>query len=116
MAVVDVEELAKKQGLKPNLQLFAEEGKAISKPVNGMRVSISNALDVAEEFLGKGYKDMGNGRFVSQDGYRQVRMGNSDITCQHAGGKHMNFEMLSQNPIKPGKMMIDENIHIYLVD
>ena len=26
MAVVDVEELAKKQGLKPNLQLFAEEG------------------------------------------------------------------------------------------
>ena len=34
MAVVDVEELAKKQGLKPNLQLFAEEGKAISKPVN----------------------------------------------------------------------------------
>ena len=25
MAVVDVEELAKKQGLKPNLQLFAEE-------------------------------------------------------------------------------------------
>ena len=27
MAVVDVEELAKKQGLKPNLQLFAEETK-----------------------------------------------------------------------------------------
>ena len=25
MAVVDVEELAKKQGLKPNLQLFAEK-------------------------------------------------------------------------------------------
>ena len=27
--VVDIEELAKKQGLKPNLQLFAEEGKFI---------------------------------------------------------------------------------------
>ena len=30
MAVVDVEELAKKQGLKPNLQLFAEENNKIS--------------------------------------------------------------------------------------
>ena len=29
MAVVDVEELAKKQGLKPNLQLFAEEGEKL---------------------------------------------------------------------------------------
>ena len=32
MAVVDVEELAKKQGLKPNLQLFAEECNEIVLP------------------------------------------------------------------------------------
>ena len=114
--VVDIEELAKKQGLKPNLQLFAEEGKTALKLHDGMKVSSSTALDMAEEFLGKGYKDMGNGRFVSQDGLRQVRMGDSDITGRHGGGNHMNFEKLVKNPNKPGKMMIDENIHVYLTD
>ena len=114
--VVDIEELAKKQCLKPNIQLFAEEGKTALNLYDGIKVSSSTALDMAEEFLGKGYKNMGNGRFVSEDGFRQVRMGDSDITGRHGGGNHMNFEKLVKNPNKPGKMMIDENIHVYLTD
>ena len=38
MAVVDVEELARKQGLKPNLQLFAEE-RAIKQIFNSIKES-----------------------------------------------------------------------------
>jgi hypothetical protein len=78
--------------------------------------STNQALDAADDFLGPGYKDLGNGRFVSADGTRQVRMGNSDILGQHGGGPHMNFETLSPNPAKPGKMMIVEKMHIYLTD
>ena len=41
MAVVDVEELAKKQGLKPNLQLFAEDtGEPIYRAVHGEKRNI----------------------------------------------------------------------------
>ena len=41
MAVVDVEELAKKQGLKPNLQLFAEDtGEPIYRSVHGEKRNI----------------------------------------------------------------------------
>ena len=41
MAVVDVEELAKKQGLKPNLQLFADDiGEPIYKVINGEKRNI----------------------------------------------------------------------------
>jgi hypothetical protein len=35
---------------------------------------------------------------------------------KHGGGSHMNFETLVPNPSKPGKMMIDKNLHIYLED
>lgn len=85
-------------------------------PEDGTKMSTNDALDAAKEFLGDGYKDMGNGRFVSKDGLRQVRMGDSDILGQHGGGSHMNFETLIENMDKPGKMTIDKNIHIYLVD
>ena len=73
---------------------------------NGARMKTNKALDAASDFLGPGYKDMGNGRFVSADGIRQVRMGDSDILGQHGGGPHMNFETMVPNPAKPGKMMI----------
>lgn len=69
-----------------------------------------------ESFLGSGYKDMGNGRFVSADGTRVVRMGDSDILGKHGGGPHMNFETLVPNPSKPGKMKVNQNLHIYLED
>ena len=41
MTAVDVEELAKKQGLKPNLQLFADDiGEPIYKVINGEKKNI----------------------------------------------------------------------------
>lgn len=81
---------------------------------DGMRLKTDQALAEAEKFLGPGYKDLGNGRFVSADGARQVRMGDGDILGRHGGGPHMNFETLRPNPAKPGKMEIIDNKHIYL--
>lgn len=82
--------------------------------VNGMTMSTDDALDAAVEFLGEGYKYMGNDRYVSADGLRQVHMKDADILGRHGGGPHMNFETLAPNPDKPGKMTIIENLHIYL--
>ena len=84
--------------------------------VNGMKMSTNGALEAAGNFLEDGYKDLGNGRFLSADGLRQVRMGDSDILGQHGSGAHMNFETLAPNPSKPGKMQIINDIHIYLED
>ena len=83
---------------------------------DGMKMKTDNVLTAAEEFLEKGYKDMGSGRYVSADGTRVVRMGDSDILGKHGGGSHMNFETLVPNPNKPGKKMVKENLHIYLED
>ena len=71
---------------------------------------------LSEDFLGKGYKDAGNGRFISADGTKVVRMGDNDILGKHGGGPHMNFETMAPNPAKPGKMQVIDNMHIYLED
>jgi RHS repeat-associated protein len=83
---------------------------------DGMKVSSSRALELGEQFLGKGYKELvqGSGRYVSADGTRVFRIGVSDITGAHGGGSHVNFETLIPNPAKAGKMMVDQNFHIYL--
>lgn len=44
--------------------------------------------------------------YVSADGTRQVRIGDSDITGKHGGGSHINFETLVDNPWKPDKKII----------
>ncbi len=80
--------------------------------IDGSRLSINDALDAAQEFLGKN-TDMGNGRFVSADGLRQVRMGDTDILGTHAGGSHMNFEVLAPDP-RTGRLRPVHNIHIFL--
>ncbi len=87
-------------------------------PTNGSRMSVNDALDTAEQYLGEGYRESvpGSGRYVSSDGTRVVRMGESDITGAHGGGPHMNFEELAPNPMKPGKMMVTVNSHVYLID
>jgi hypothetical protein len=71
-----------------------------------MKVSSSRALELGEQFLGKGYKELvsGSGRYVSADGTRVFRMGVSDITGAHGGGPHVNFETLIPNPAKAGKL------------
>ena len=83
---------------------------------NGSKLKTNDALDAAEDFLGKGYKDAGNGRFISADGTKVVRMGDNDILGKHGGGPHMNFETMAPNPAKPGKMQVIDNMHIYLED
>lgn len=89
-----------------------------SKLINGSSMKTDEVLDLASEFLGKGYTEpvSGSGRFVSQDGLRVFRMGDSDILGKHGGGPHVNFEYLEPNPLKPGKMQIIKDIHIYLED
>jgi hypothetical protein len=81
---------------------------------NKNKMNADEILDVAQKFLGKGYVDKGNGRYVSADGTRVFRMGDNDLLGKHAGGPHVNFEILIPNPDKPGKMMVGTDIHIYL--
>ncbi|MGW5250742.1 polymorphic toxin-type HINT domain-containing protein, partial [Streptomyces sp. NPDC004129] len=85
-------------------------------PVDGTKIPVDDALSAAEKWVGPGYTEPvpGSGRFVSKDGTRVARMGESDITGQHGGGPHMNFERLAPNPKKPGKSMVVENRHVYL--
>jgi RHS repeat-associated protein len=62
--------------------------------VDGMQLSVDEALDAAVDFLGEGYRALPNDRYLSADGLRQVRMAHGDIMGLHAGGPHMNFEVL----------------------
>jgi hypothetical protein len=83
---------------------------------NGLLTKTNRALELAEEFLGKGYKMEKPGRYVSAKGDRVVRIGDNDILGRHSGGRHMNFEILGKHPKKPGKMEVIKNYHIYLSD
>ena len=85
------------------------------RPPNGTRMSVDDTLDEAIRYLGNGYRDAGNGRFVSSDGLRQVRIGDSDILGLHGGGPHVNFEQLEPDPLT-GRMQIIGNSHVYLTD
>jgi RHS repeat-associated protein len=83
--------------------------------VDGMKLQQDDALSAAEHFLGKGAKDMGDGRFVSADGLRQVRMGRSELDNPNAA-PHMNFEDLRPDPNRPGRAAIVNNRHVYLTE
>ncbi|MFD9616614.1 polymorphic toxin-type HINT domain-containing protein [Streptomyces virginiae] len=85
-------------------------------PVDLTQLPTNEALGAAEKWLGPGYYEsvQGSGRYLSKDGTRVARMGETDITGQHSGGPHMNFERMAPNPKKPGKSMVVENRHIYL--
>lgn len=67
----------------------------------------SKVLDLADNYLGKGYTEASPGRFVSSDGLRQVRMGFDDIVGTHAGGPHVNFDILSPKY---------KTIHVFFID
>ena len=113
MVALDVATGGKGKGAKETFKTLSELGLR-----NGARVTSNKALELGEQFLGKGYKEVvsGSGRYVSADGTRVFRMGTSDITGAHAGGSHVNFETLIPNPNKPGKMMVDKDLHIYLIE
>ena len=77
-------------------------------------MSEDEILDTASDYLGAGYRDMGNGRYLSADGTRQFRMGPGELNGTHAGGPHVNFETLIPNPARPGRMMPGQNSHVYI--
>lgn len=83
---------------------------------DGMHLPSGKILELAEKYLGKGYKELepGSGRFISADGKRVFRIGDNDILGLHGGGPHVNFESLAPNPAKPGKMKVVTNLHIYI--
>ena len=93
-------------------------GKGKILPQNGTKLETSRALDLADDFLGKGYSEPSPGRFVSADNLRQVRMTASDLAKvnNHAGAPHLNFETLAPNPLKPGKFGITGRSHIFIFD
>ena len=85
---------------------------------DGMKLPTNKALEKAINFLGEGYYEVkkGSGRFISKDGTRIIRIGDADILGKHAGGPHINFETLVPNPKKPGKKMVETNLHIFIED
>lgn len=77
---------------------------------------VSELLEIASEYLGKeGYKDLGNGRFLSESGH-QVRMSADDLLGTHGGGPHINFDLLGPNPKEPGTLTQILSIHIYFFE
>ena len=98
---------ASKQGVKSASELGIKDG---------MKTTSTKALELGQEFLGKGYREVGPGRYVSADGKRVFRMGDNDILGKHGGGPHVNFETLKPNPNKPGKMMDDQNYHVFITE
>ena len=83
---------------------------------DGMKASSSQVLDYGELFLGKGYKETSPGRFISADEKRVFRIGNSDLNGHNGGLPHANFETLVANPQKIGKVKVEKNYHIYLIE
>lgn len=76
-------------------------------PKTGTKVNSSVALDMADDFWGTGYTEVSPSRFVSADGFRQVRMTNADVLGLHSGGPHINFDRLYPNY---------KSVHVYIFD
>ncbi len=87
-------------------------------PITGLRngdaLPTSQALDKAEHFLGNGYSEVGNGRFLSADGLRQVRMTDADIAPRCGERPHLNFETWVSPVTAGGRNKTSSNLHIYL--
>ncbi len=79
---------------------------------DGMKLNWKEGLEKAEAFLGRGYKEVSKGRFVSADGSRVVRMGEHELSGK--APLHLNFETLVPNAAKPGKPKVEKNLHIFL--
>jgi hypothetical protein len=81
---------------------------------DGAHMATSDAMETAAEFVGPGYRDMGGGRFLSEDGLRQIRLTDADLAHPRQN-PHINFETYD-SPIGPGVRSRGpvSNIHIYL--
>ena len=100
--------------LPSSLGKYADEIVDTVKRLDETEQTVDDVLDLAIDFLGKGYQDMGNGRFLSADGLRQVRIGLEDILGSHAGGPHINFDLLVPKPGSPGRNLVVDVIHIFI--
>ncbi|HUX80685.1 MAG TPA: hypothetical protein VMW10_13220 [Alphaproteobacteria bacterium] len=74
--------------------------------IPGGRITEEKFLDAAIKYLGKDYKTLPNGRYVSKDGLRQVRYGRPEVKNKH----HAHFEAYD----KPNGRII-ENSHVEIV-
>ena len=67
------------------------------------KISESKLMDVAEKWLGRGYKDMGSGRYVSKDEVRQFRYGKHKT--KNLGNHHAHFETYDKSLNEGGKLI-----------
>ena len=72
--------------------------------------SREEALDIGRRFLGEGYTKVETGRYVSKDGFRQMRF---DFTHHNKTTHHINLETY-RNELKPGvRNKIISDIHVF---
>lgn len=61
------------------------------------------ALSAAEGYLGKGYKELSSGRFVSSDGLRQIRFGAHEV--RNLSNLHIHFEAFNKSYWNGGRVI-----------
>jgi hypothetical protein len=76
----------------------------------GGNLSESGFLDNAIKYLGEGYTEQGVGRFVSQDGLRQVRFGKHEINSPQL---HGHFEAYDKPNFAGGGVIENTRAHIF---
>jgi len=90
--------------------------KSAARLTDGMKATSNQALGLAEDFLGQGYKEIAPGVFRSKDGLRQVRMTANDLN--DIRGAHFNFETGITTTTHNGRetFKVSENIHVFITD
>lgn len=69
--------------------------------LNAKTRKAKKGLEIAERFLGAGYREIDNGVFRSADGLRQFRMTDGDILGRHGDiGPHFNFEVYDASNLR----------------
>jgi RHS repeat-associated protein len=111
--------MQQKVAATPNIavkQKAAAQQKSIVKPPSrapefaGGQTTETGFLNSALSWLGKGYKDMGGGRYVSADGLKQIRYGKHETTGKN---HHGHFEIYDKPADQGGK--VTENTMVKIV-
>lgn len=73
------------------------------------------ASKASQKFLGKGYKKAGKNRWISSDGFRQVRWDASHHMYKgKPSGLHFNWETFSKPIAKGVRNEIVEDVHVWI--
>lgn len=75
----------------------------------------AKAVRMGRKFLGKGYKKVGAGRWVSQDGMRQMRFDTPHPYKGEMLGKHINLDVFKVNYWENARVHIMRNKGLHLV-